>query len=79
MVTGRAGKFCAGAGGTHAVDAIMAAKIAAKALHFMAFPSVSGRDSCSSPEDEGDKATPDHFLPQSQACVGAGIQSKPPR
>jgi hypothetical protein len=37
-VTGRVGKFCAGARGTQAVKATMAAKTAAKALHFMAFP-----------------------------------------
>jgi hypothetical protein len=40
-VTGREGKFCAGARGTQAVKATMAAKTAAKALHFMAFPSVT--------------------------------------
>jgi hypothetical protein len=28
-----------------------------------------------SPQDVGRNATPDHFLPQSQACVRVGIQS----
>src|SRR5262249_49351253 len=71
-VTGRVGKFCAGAGGTQAIKAAMSPTTAPKALHFMAFPSVTGRY-CGSPEDVGRNATPDHFLPQSQGCVQVGI------